>query len=133
VAVKRGPVSPVDSIQLQKNIAELMMKKAAEQEPDNVAPATPVAATLSNGDFEVGTETKDTVLAKPGVAKEKSTVPLQTTAAAANPQVVRTTGAQKQAKTPQPTSRPVQQQAAAKKPAADKPKAVMPQRVANEY
>lgn len=48
VAVKRGPVSKVDSIQLQKNIQELMQKKLAEQEPDDVMPATVPVATMSN-------------------------------------------------------------------------------------
>lgn len=32
VAVKKGPQSPVDSLQLQRNIQELMRKKATEQE-----------------------------------------------------------------------------------------------------
>jgi cell division protein FtsQ len=34
VAVKKGPGSPVDSVQLQKNIQELMRKKATEQEAE---------------------------------------------------------------------------------------------------
>jgi cell division protein FtsQ len=39
VGVKRGPTSVVDSIQLQKNIEELMKKKDAEQEPDDITEA----------------------------------------------------------------------------------------------
>jgi cell division protein FtsQ len=39
VAVRNGPTSVVDSLQLQKNIAELMKKKAAEQEPDDAMEA----------------------------------------------------------------------------------------------
>lgn len=35
VAVRKGPANPIDSIQLQKNIEELMKKKEAEQEPDD--------------------------------------------------------------------------------------------------
>ena len=45
VAVKRGPVSKVDSIQLQKNIEELLQKKLAEQAPDDAAPANISVAT----------------------------------------------------------------------------------------
>lgn len=37
VAVKKGPTSVVDSVQLQKNIEELMKKKAAEQEAENLS------------------------------------------------------------------------------------------------
>jgi cell division protein FtsQ len=38
VAVKKGPQSPVDSIQLQKNIQELMRRKAVEQEAEGIEP-----------------------------------------------------------------------------------------------
>jgi cell division protein FtsQ len=41
VAVRRGQTSTVDSVQLQKNIEELMKKKEAEQEPDDALPAIP--------------------------------------------------------------------------------------------
>lgn len=41
VAVRKGPTSAIDSVQLQKNIDELMKKKAAEQEPDDALPAIP--------------------------------------------------------------------------------------------
>lgn len=41
VAVRKGPTSVVDSVQLQKNIAELMKKKALEQEAENM-PALPL-------------------------------------------------------------------------------------------
>lgn len=36
IGVKKGPQSPVDSIQLQKNILELMEKKALEQEAETM-------------------------------------------------------------------------------------------------
>lgn len=42
VAVKKGAVSKIDSIQLQKNIEELMKKKAAEQEPEDMAVVVPM-------------------------------------------------------------------------------------------
>lgn len=38
VAVKKGPQWVIDSIQLQKNIQELMRKKAAEQEAEGIEP-----------------------------------------------------------------------------------------------
>ena len=41
VGVRKGPTSVVDSIQLQKNIEELMKRKAAEEEPDDALPAIP--------------------------------------------------------------------------------------------
>lgn len=47
VAVKKGPTSVVDSIQLQKNIEELMKRKAAEQFADSVVAATPMTTTSS--------------------------------------------------------------------------------------
>ncbi len=55
VAVKKGPQSPVDSIQLQKNIQELMRKKASEQEAEGMLPdeALPIAiAPKMTGDDE---------------------------------------------------------------------------------
>ena len=48
IGVKRGPTSAIDSIQLQKNIEELMKKKDAEQEPDEITEAvTPKAGHVS--------------------------------------------------------------------------------------
>lgn len=132
VAVRRGPVSAVDSIQLQKNIEELMQKKAAEQEPDDAVPATTNVATLSNGDFDVEPATKDTVAAKPA-ARETSTTPA-TAVPAATAATVKA-GANKVAsatkKSTQPAVaklKPVVQKA----PATAKPKAVMPKKAANE-
>lgn len=55
VAVKKGPVSKIDSLQLQKNIQELMKKKAREQEMDDISVvATPMktdALSVSESDF----------------------------------------------------------------------------------
>ena len=45
VGVRKGPRSAIDSIQLQKNIEELMKKKEAEQEPDDALPAIPWVTT----------------------------------------------------------------------------------------
>jgi cell division protein FtsQ len=42
VAVRKGATSVVDSLQLHKNIEELMRKKAAEQEPDDAMEAVSV-------------------------------------------------------------------------------------------
>lgn len=47
VAVRKGQTSAIDSVQLQKNIEELMKKKAAEQEPDDGLPAIPWITTPS--------------------------------------------------------------------------------------
>lgn len=131
VALKRGPVSKVDSIQLQKNIQELMQKKLAEQEPDDAVPATVPVATMSNGDFEVETERKDTVAVKP--VPEKSTAP-QEEVPAKLPIIVKTSAQQSApAKTKEQTSKPIVKPATEKKPAAPKPKAVMQPKVENDY
>lgn len=131
VAVKRGPVSKVDSIQLQKNIQVLMQKKLAEQEPDDAVPVTVPVATMSNGDFEVEAERKDTVAAKP--VPEKSTAPQK--AVHAKPSIPAKALAQQSTskKTSEQPSKPVVKPATEKKPSAPKPKAVMQPKVENEY
>lgn len=68
VAVRRGPVSKIDSVQLQKNIAALLAKKAAEQEPEDAAPAVPVrtsaAATIKKDSTVIKRVTQPTIVAK---------------------------------------------------------------------
>jgi cell division protein FtsQ len=46
IGVKKGTTSIVDSIQLQKNIEELMKRKAAEQEPDDISVAVPLKTDI---------------------------------------------------------------------------------------
>jgi cell division protein FtsQ len=122
VAVRRGATSAVDSIQLQKNIQELMERKMAEQEPDeDVQPATEPVQTRS-GDIEAPLPANDTVAETPAVEKEKSTAP--TTVPAKSNTI----------KTSTPAKKPVTQKpSVTKKPAAPKPKAVMQRKAANEY
>jgi cell division protein FtsQ len=139
VAVRRGPTSAVDSIQLQKNIQELMERKMAEQEPDDaVQPATEPAQTAS-GDIEEPVAATDTAAAKPFVAKEASTTPEKATATvvsnpvkesmpAKNPVVQKSTPK----KTSQQASKPVKKPTVGKK-VAPKPKAVMQRKAGNEY
>ena len=71
VAVKKGPTSIIDSIQLQKNIEELMKKKAAEQEPDDISVAVPVKTETSSASV------KDSVANK--TPTENKTVSVKTT------------------------------------------------------
>ncbi|HET7899531.1 MAG TPA: hypothetical protein VFL47_17710 [Flavisolibacter sp.] len=134
VAVRRGPVSAVDSVQLQKNIQELLEKKLAEQEPQETAPAVVEPSVQTSGDIEEPiTNTKDSVVKtaatseKPAVQEKPMPVPAKRSTAA-------------QAVVPKSTpkkstqqSKPVRKPAAAKRTAVSKPKAVMPKRVANEY
>lgn len=135
VAVKRGPVSQVDSIQLQKNIEELMQKKLAEQEPVDVQPATVPVPSMSNGDFDVGPKLNDTVSAKP-VVTEKSTTPETTVPAKAPaPETVKPTAPKAaEKKTTVQAAKPVaKKKEAEKKPEAPTPKAVMQPKVENDY
>ena len=139
VAVKRGPVSKVDSIQLQKNIEELLQKKLAEQAPDDAAPANIPVATLSNGDFGPEPETKDTIASKP-VVKEKWPAP-QTTASQTKAQVtptavVKAPVTNQQSTLKKPTEQPAKpkaKQTAEKGSAGQKPKAVMQPKAENDY
>lgn len=128
VAVRRGPVSAVDSLQLQKNIQDLMERKMAEQEPDDaVPPATEPVQTVS-GDVETPVSATDTAAAKPVVSRETSTTPEKTMAPAKNPIVQKSTPK----KTSQQASKPVKKPNVVKK-AAPKPKAVMQWKAGNEY
>lgn len=120
VAVKKGLTSVVDSVQLQKNIEELMKKKAAEQEPDDAVPAAPF---ISNEPIR-----KDTVAAKAATLN---------TAGVSQP--VNPTSAPERANPPKsnPAKAPIQKPGPQKPPKQPikkeepKPKAVMPK--ANEY
>ena len=121
VGVKRGPTSEVDSLQLQKNIEELMKKKDAEQEPDDITEAvTPKADPLSAS-------------ASDSVAKEtpvENTVSVKTTLnpAIANPAPKKTIV--KKSNPVKPTAKNQQMKTIAQKP---KPKAVMQARQGNGY
>jgi cell division protein FtsQ len=68
VAVKKGSTSKIDSIQLQKNIEELMRKKAVEQEPEDFAVAVPMKTNTQS------VSERDSVANQP-----PKTVPLKTT------------------------------------------------------
>lgn len=141
VAVRRGPTSAVDSIQLQKNIQELMERKMAEQEPDDAVQSTTEPVQTRSGDIEEPITNDDSVAAKRVVAKEKSTTPEKTTTAVAKSAPVKTSTPAKTTtlpksspkKTSQQPSKPVQKPIAQLKSSAPKPKAVMPKKVENEY
>lgn len=118
VAVKKGPTNKVDSIQLQKNIEELMKKKEAEQEPDDitetVAPKT-VPASVSVKDTIAREVPKDKLVS--GMTTPSPTKP--------NPTPTKTT-----VQKPNPVKPTTQQ----KKPNVQlKPRAVMPNKANNEY
>jgi cell division protein FtsQ len=115
VAVRRGPTSVIDSLQLQKNIEELMKKKAAEQEPVDMTEAvTPPSAA-------VATVVKDSVTTpapiKQTAVPEKiavTPIPKKKTITKSNPVKKPTTSQQK-------------------KKNVQKPKAVMPSKLGNGY
>ena len=132
VGVRRGPVSAVDSIQLQKNIQELLQKKLAEQEPDEMTPPATEASVQATGDIEEpATEAKDSMVntaaaieksvVQNSVAPAKKSTPAKTTVPKSTPR--------KTMQSPKPAKKTVN----VKKSLAPKPKAVMPKRTANEY
>ena len=133
VALKKGPVSKVDSIQLQKNIQELLQKKLAEQEPDDAVPAAVSVPVLSNGDFDVEPEKKDTVAQKPvreGSTTPQTAVPAKSTDSVKNQKAIQLTAKKK---TNEPTSKPVVKPSTEKGQVVTKPKAVMQPKVENDY
>jgi len=133
VGVRRGPVSAVDSIQLQKNIQELLEKKLAEQEPEAIAQPATEAAVQTTGDIEEPiTEAKDST-AKAAVVSEKvqgqnntepakKSTPAKTNVLKSNPK--------KTTQSPAPAKKSM---TAKTNPNASKPKALMPKRTENEY
>ncbi|HEY1022165.1 MAG TPA: hypothetical protein VGE06_07615, partial [Flavisolibacter sp.] len=128
VAVRRGPISKVDSMQLQKNIKELMEKKMAEQEPTDLVQTVQPAPVLSNGDFEPGPAASEPVAAAKTTATENAVTP--------NPvQTVKRPTVQQSTpkKTTSKESKPERKPTVAKKATAQKPKAVMPATASNEY
>lgn len=124
VAVRKGTVSVVDSLQLQKNIEELMKKKAAEQEPEDMAIISPAAAPqtariddstlIDSSQPTAGEKETPPIPEKPSIQSRNVAKPTE------KPPVRNATSSQKP---------PVQP---AKKPAS-KPKAVMPAKAQNEY
>ncbi|MBB1282852.1 FtsQ-type POTRA domain-containing protein [Flavisolibacter sp. BT320] len=128
VAVRRGPTSKVDSIQLQKNIKELMEKKMAEQEPTDLVQTVQPAPVMSNGDFEPGPAASETEALAKTSATEKAVTPdpIQT---AKKPAVQQSIPKKTTSKESKPERKPV----VAKKAAAPKPKALMPATASNEY
>jgi len=118
VAVKKGPTNKIDSIQLQKNIEELMKKKEAEQEPDDitetVAPKTEAASVGTKDTVASETPKTNVVSVKtiPNPTKPNPT-PTKTTVQKSNP------------------AKPTTQQK--KNNVQSKPKAVMPNKANNEY
>jgi len=118
VAVKKGPTNKIDSIQLQKNIEELMKKKEAEQEPDDIT-----EAVTPKSDSTVAS-VRDTVTRE--IPKEKP-VAVKTTLISSNPNPTpKKTTVQKS----NPAKPAVQQK---RSNVQEKPKAVMPNKAANEY
>lgn len=108
VAVKKGATSIVDSIQLQKDIEELLKKKAAEQEPEDMSVASPIKTNDQSVSANDSVANKTPIVSKPVSVKTPSNpTPKKTNDKKPNP-----------AKQPQPKKR-------------DKPKAVMPGK--NEY
>jgi cell division protein FtsQ len=122
VAVRKGPASIVDSVQLQKNIEELLKKKAAEQEPDDVALAAPVKT------FVPSTINVDSVVI------ESAVQPRTVAQRAVNPPTPERTNNKK----PNPDKAAVRKPNPQKpkqptKTDALKPKALMPVKAQNEY
>jgi cell division protein FtsQ len=132
VAVRRGPTNKVDSIQLQKNIKELLEKKMAEQEPTDLVQTVQPAPALSNGDFERGPAGSETIAAPP-VATKASGAEKQ--AAANSFQTVKNPAVQQSTpkKTEKNRSKPERKPVTTKNTAASKPKALMPAVASNEY
>lgn len=124
VAVRKGPTSVVDSLQLQKNIEELMKKKEAEQEPDDALPAIPWKRE------EPLTTANDSLAGPPleTTARDKEnnpTTPAKTTIQKSTPATAHPSKSQIQnpkpatAGTQKPPIKPIKKE-------APKPKAVMP-------
>lgn len=126
VAVRRGPTSRVDSLQLQKNIKELMEKKMAEQEPTDLVQTVQPAPVMSNGDFEQGPAAGETVAKTTAPEKPVASNQIQTVK---KPTVQQSTPKKTASKESKPERKPV----VAKKAAAPKPKAVMPATASNKY
>lgn len=123
VAVKKGLTSVVDSIQLQKNITELMKRKEAEQEPEDVAPAVPF---ISN---EPVKPRKDSVVRKPATQKAATTKPAPSSSTPERTNPPKSNPAKTPIQKPNPQKPPKQPS----KTDAPKPKAVMPAAAQNEY
>lgn len=132
VALRRGQVSTVDSLQLQKNIDELLKKKTAEQEPENLPPIPWVTEEPKKDSLTESTEQEkmeNGAAASPQTNNER-TAPSISSSVKTNPTKSN------------PTKKPVQKPAAAKvvtpkpkqaaKKEEQKPKAVMPVKT-NEY
>lgn len=132
VAVRRGAVSLVDSLQLHRNIEELMKKKAAEQEPDDVVPAVTSEPTISNGDFEPEPEQKDSAKAMPVAEKKPGVKPDAVKPVVKTPKTAAVTQTIQPKKTTAQASKPIQKSKEEQKPAL-KPKAVMQKKATNEY
>lgn len=119
VAVRRGQTSVIDSLQLQKNIAELMKKKEAEQEPDDALPAIPwvtppletINDSLTEPPLEPATNNGNN-LPTPDKTTDNKSTPAKSTIQKPNPQ--------------KPPKQPIKKE-------APKPKAVMPSKPENEY
>ncbi len=123
VAVRRGQITTIDSLQLQKNIEELMKKKEAEQEPDDALPAIPWVTTPPESIVDSLTEPP----LEPATDANKTIHPNPSEKPATNPKsnLVKPT-----IQKPKPVSTGIQKPP--KQPIKnEKPKAVMPK--TNEY
>ncbi|WP_162944681.1 cell division protein FtsQ/DivIB [Flavisolibacter nicotianae] len=138
VAVRRGPTSVVDSIQLQKNIQELMEKKMAEQEPDESVQPVNEPAQAASGDIEEplagdSTTTKAVVVSEKPVAPVKAAPAVKTNSNPRSTPAKSTTNLKSTLRKTNTKSKPEQKQATTIKPAVSRPKAVMPRRASNQY
>lgn len=132
VAVKKGATSVVDSIQLQKNIQQLMERKMAEQEPDEDEQLVTGPVQTRSGDVEEPVTTDDTDAVNAGAAKPKTAAPATTAAVKPSP-LKPTVQKAVSANASRQSARLVQKPGAEKKVAAANPKAVMPKKADNEY
>lgn len=126
VAVRKGPSSVIDSLKLQKNIEELMKKKAAEQEPEDMATISPAArpqtARIDDSAF------LESNIPPTAGDNQPAAIPTPEKRTVQSSNVAKPTE-KPQAKRTSPQKPPVQ---TVKKP-AQKPKALLPAKAQNEY
>ena len=127
IAVRRGQTSTIDSIQLQKNIEELMKKKAAEQEPEALPPVPWVTEDPKKDSLTESTEQEKMEAGAPATPQpneEKITTPISSSEKANLP---KSNAPKKPTLNPHP-QKPIKQVV---KKEVQKPKAVMQK--SNEY
>lgn len=137
VAVRRGLTSVIDSVQLQKNIQQLMERKMAEQEPDEDVQSATEPAQTKSGDIEEPITTNDSVATKLAVVANESPMVQEKTTIVAKPAPIKISTPTKTTVQKSAPKKTTQQSKPVQKPATEKqtalPKAVMPKKVENEY